>query len=135
MRSIFTKILVGNGFNSFMVILPIFKRKKMPSATDKAKILAVTVEIATPATPRFKLFSGPYKNNQLPTIFTMFTAKEMYIPITIAMCASQNVYKAISGGALAIVAGLAAVAVAFLMLPLLNLLFNKVSKNNKKEEK
>lgn len=61
--------------------------------------------------------------------------KEMYIPITIAMCASQNVYKAISGGALAIVAGLATVAVAFLMLPLLNLLFNKVSKNNKKEEK
>lgn len=61
--------------------------------------------------------------------------KEMYIPITIAMCASQNVYKAISGGALAIVAGLVAVAVAFLMLPLLNLIFNKVSKSNKKEEK
>lgn len=61
--------------------------------------------------------------------------KEMYIPITIAMCASQNVYKAISGGALAIVAGLAAVAIAFLMLPLLNLIVNKVSKNNKKEEK
>ncbi len=61
--------------------------------------------------------------------------KEMYIPITIAMCASQNVYKAISGGALAIIAGLAAVAVAFLMLPLLNLIVNKVSKNNKKEEK
>lgn len=61
--------------------------------------------------------------------------KEMYIPITIAMCASQNVYKAISGGALAIVAGLAAVAVAFLMLPLLNLIVTKISNNKKKEEK
>lgn len=46
--------------------------------------------------------------------------KEMFIPIIIAMSASQNVYHAISSGAIAVVAGLAAVAVAFILLLLLN---------------
>lgn len=60
--------------------------------------------------------------------------KEMYIPITIAMCASQNVYSAISGGALAIIAGLAAVALAFAALPLMNFLVNKTKKNKEGEQ-
>ncbi len=46
--------------------------------------------------------------------------KEMFIPVVIAMTASQNVFGAISGGVLAFVAGIASVLVAFLMLPLLN---------------
>ena len=46
--------------------------------------------------------------------------KEMFIPVVIAMSASQNVFGAISGGVLALVAGIASVLVAFIMLPLLN---------------
>lgn len=54
--------------------------------------------------------------------------KEMFIPVIIAMAASQNVFGAISGGVLAAVAGIASVAVAFIMLPLLNSLAPKTSK-------
>lgn len=46
--------------------------------------------------------------------------KEMFIPVIIAMTASQNVFGAISGGILALVAGIASVLVAFIMLPVLN---------------
>lgn len=44
----------------------------------------------------------------------------MYIPIVVAMAAKQNVLAAISSGWLAIVAGVAAVAVSFAMIPLLS---------------
>ena len=44
----------------------------------------------------------------------------MYIPIVVAMAAKQNVIAAISSGWLAIVAGVAAVAVSFAMIPLLD---------------
>ncbi len=43
----------------------------------------------------------------------------MYIPIVVAMAAKQNVVAAISSGWLAIVAGVAAVAVSFAFVPLL----------------
>ena len=43
----------------------------------------------------------------------------MYIPIVVAMAAKQNVIAAISSGWMAIIAGVAAVAVSFAMLPLL----------------
>ena len=43
----------------------------------------------------------------------------MYIPIVIAMAAKQNVVAAVSSGWLAVVAGVAAVAVSFAMIPLL----------------
>ena len=43
----------------------------------------------------------------------------MYIPIVVAMAAKQNVAAAISSGWLAIVAGIAAVAVSFAMIPVL----------------
>ena len=46
--------------------------------------------------------------------------KEMFIPVIIAMSASQNVYHAISSGALAIIAGLAVVVAAFALLMLTN---------------
>lgn len=58
--------------------------------------------------------------------------KEMFIPVVIAMSASQNVFGAISGGFLAFVAGIASVLVAFLMLPLLN---KFARKNDTKEPK
>ena len=43
----------------------------------------------------------------------------MYIPIVVAMAARQNVVGALSGGAMAIVAGIAAVAVSFALIPVL----------------
>ncbi|MGD8339693.1 MAG: malonate transporter subunit MadL [Gammaproteobacteria bacterium] len=44
----------------------------------------------------------------------------MYIPIVVAMAAKQNVLAALSGGWMAIVAGTAAVAVSFAVIPLLD---------------
>lgn len=44
----------------------------------------------------------------------------MYIPIVVAMAAKQNVVAAVSGGWLAIVAGVGAVVLSFLMVPLLS---------------
>jgi malonate transporter MadL subunit len=44
----------------------------------------------------------------------------MYIPIVVAMAAKQNVIAAVSSGWMAIIAGVAAVAVSFALLPLLD---------------
>jgi len=44
----------------------------------------------------------------------------MYIPIVVAMAARQNVIAAISSGWMAIIAGVAAVAVSFACIPLLD---------------
>jgi len=44
----------------------------------------------------------------------------MYIPIVVAMAASQNVVAAVSGGMLAILAGVLAVLVSFALVPLLS---------------
>ena len=44
----------------------------------------------------------------------------MYIPIVVAMAAKQNVIAAVSSGWMAIIAGVAAVAVSFLFIPLLD---------------
>lgn len=43
----------------------------------------------------------------------------MYIPIVVAMAARQNIVEALSGGWLAISAGVAAVAASFVLVPLL----------------
>ena len=44
----------------------------------------------------------------------------MYIPIVVAMAARQNVIAALSSGWLAIIAGVAAVAASFALVPLLS---------------
>jgi malonate transporter MadL subunit len=44
----------------------------------------------------------------------------MYIPIVVAMAARQNVVAALSSGWMAIIAGVAAVAVSFALIPLLS---------------
>lgn len=44
----------------------------------------------------------------------------VYIPVVVAMAASQNVFAAVSGGAMAIVAGVAAVAACFALVPLIS---------------
>ncbi|MCD5995060.1 malonate transporter subunit MadL [Pseudomonas sp. CDFA 602] len=43
----------------------------------------------------------------------------IYIPIVVAMAAQQNVYGALKGGPMAILAGTLAVAIAFAMVPVL----------------
>ena len=60
--------------------------------------------------------------------------KEMFIPIIIAMSASQNVYHAMSSGAIAFVAGLAAVVAAFALVPVLNLLAKNGAQDKSGEE-
>ncbi len=57
--------------------------------------------------------------------------KEMFIPVIIAMSASQNVISALSSGVVALAAGLASVVAAFLFLILLNNISKK--KEDKKE--
>ena len=44
----------------------------------------------------------------------------IYIPIVVAMAASQNVRAAVSGGAVAIIAGVVVVMVSFAMVPLIS---------------
>lgn len=44
----------------------------------------------------------------------------IYIPIVVAMAASQNVLKAVSGGVVAIVAGVLVVLVSFALVPLIS---------------
>ena len=58
--------------------------------------------------------------------------KAMYIPVVIAMSASENVFQALSGGLIAVIAGIAAVGVAFVLPILLNRMASK--KNGAKEE-
>lgn len=43
----------------------------------------------------------------------------MYIPIVVAMAAKQNVIAALSGGWMAIIAGVAAVAASFALIPVI----------------
>lgn len=49
----------------------------------------------------------------------------IYIPIVVAMAAQQNVYGALKGGPMAILAGTAAVAIAFALVPVLVRIGNK----------
>lgn len=44
----------------------------------------------------------------------------MYVPVVIAMSASQNMYAAITAGPLAILGGILAVALGFALLPLID---------------
>ncbi len=44
----------------------------------------------------------------------------VYIPIVVAMAAKQNVFGAFSGGAMAISAGIAAVVLGFILVPMLD---------------
>lgn len=59
--------------------------------------------------------------------------QKMFIPVIIAMTASQNVVSALSGGVLALVAGLGVVIVAFLLVPVFNKFTSKSNDENEKE--
>lgn len=58
----------------------------------------------------------------------------MFIPVIIAMSASQNVYAALSGGWLALAAGVAVVVAALLLLVLLNNIAAKLEKKSADKE-
>ncbi|MGI9251673.1 MAG: malonate transporter subunit MadL [Pseudohongiellaceae bacterium] len=53
----------------------------------------------------------------------------MYIPIVVAMAARQNVVAAVDGGLLALLAGAAAVAVSFALVPVLSRIGGKKGDN------
>jgi malonate transporter MadL subunit len=55
-----------------------------------------------------------------PTAGGILFWSSMYIPIIVAMSATQNVKAAVSGGPIAILAGLAATIGAFLFVPLIS---------------
>ncbi len=61
--------------------------------------------------------------------------KEMYIPVTIAMAASQNVVSALSGGVIALVLGVGVVLLMLFLIPLFNKFTSKKSTSNKMEAK
>ena len=54
--------------------------------------------------------------------------KEMFIPVIIAMSASQNVVSALDGGVLALVLGVGIVVVMLLLIPVFNMLSPKETK-------
>jgi malonate transporter MadL subunit len=51
----------------------------------------------------------------------------MYIPVVVAMSASQNVKAALSGGWLAILVGIIATSFCYLLIPILNNYANKIT--------
>ena len=55
----------------------------------------------------------------------MFWSK-MYIPVIVAMSATQNVSAALSGGWIALLAGVVPVVICFMLMPV----FSKMSKKN-----
>ena len=60
--------------------------------------------------------------------------QNMFIPIIIAMSASQNVYSALDGGVLALIAGVLAVVFAFIMLIVLNKAAGSKKEDKKEDE-
>ena len=70
---------------------------------------------------------------QKPIIVGLKFWQGMYLPVVVAMAASQNVIQAMSGGAIAILTGFITVIVCFLILPILNKLFRITEKDQKLE--
>ncbi len=60
--------------------------------------------------------------------------KEMFIPVIIALSASQNVVSALNGGVLALVAGVGVVAAMLLLIPLFNKFIPKTVEDTDNEE-
>ena len=79
--------------------------------------------------------NSPKINKILPENYTKGIAfwKEMYIPVTIAMAASQNVVSALSGGIIALVLGLGIVLVMLFLIPLFNMFTSKETESNEAE--
>lgn len=75
------------------------------------------------------IFVGNYLKNknllqeEIETGITFWSA--IYIPVVVAMAAKQNVFGAVSGGTMAITAGIVAVAIGFILVPILSKLASK----------
>jgi malonate transporter MadL subunit len=65
-----------------------------------------------------------------PTQSGVLFWSSIYIPIVVAMAASQNVRAAVSGGTAAIVAGIAAVVVSFALVPVISRLGRPVENDS-----
>ena len=61
--------------------------------------------------------------------------KEMFIPVIIAMSASQNVISALKNGWAAIVAGIGVVIICLLLVPFFNMFNKKSDKKSEEEDK
>ena len=72
--------------------------------------------------------NSPKVNKLLPDTYSKGIKfwKEMYIPVTVAMAASQNVVGALSGGVIALVLGVGVVFLMMLLIPV----FNKFTSKN-----
>lgn len=66
--------------------------------------------------------SSPKVNKIMPQAYTKGIEfwQQMYIPVTIAMAASQNVVSAMSGGIIALVLGIGVVLLMLLLIPVFN---------------
>ena len=60
--------------------------------------------------------------------------KELFIPVIIAMSASQNVVSALDGGVLALVLGVGIVVIMLLLIPVFNMLSPKEAKDENDKE-
>lgn len=75
------------------------------------------------------IFVGNYLKNknllqeEIEKGITFWSA--IYIPVVVAMAAKQNVFGAVSGGTMAITAGIVAVAIGFILVPILSKLASK----------
>ena len=81
--------------------------------------------------------NSPKANKLLPETYVKGIGfwKEMYIPVTIAMAASQNVVSALSGGIIALVLGLGVVLLMLFLIPLFNKFTSKGTLKNETEAK
>ena len=75
--------------------------------------IAMLLLLALTSSQRFKIDLGDVGNSGI----SFWSA--MYIPIVIAMAAKQNVIEALSGGWMALLAGIAAVLASFALIPVL----------------
>lgn len=76
-------------------------------------------------------------NKILPESYTKGITfwKEMYIPVTIAMAASQNVVSALDGGLLALILGVGVVLIMLSLIPLFNKFTSKAAVGKEAEAK
>lgn len=82
------------------------------------------------------LTNSPKMTKILPETYTKGINfwKEMYIPVTIAMSASQNVISALNGGLLALVSGVGVVLIMLLLIPLFNKFTSRATANEEVTE-
>ncbi len=70
---------------------------------------------------------------QLPTKQGILFWSSMYIPIVVAMAASQNVLAAVKGGPVALVAGVTVVLISFALVPVISRIGQSDSELTKSE--